>query len=191
MTPIKEQPGRPRRFRSPSFEGFRAASEASSRAMRGNKARDTQPELLLRRALRVHSLEYHTHEGSLPGRPDLVFPAARLAVFCDGDFWHGRYWSRLKKELAGRANAEYWIAKIAANRARDGRLRRELRKAGWTVLRVWETDIRRNPDAVAREIAMAARLLRGATATEHQRSTARQRVPLSDGPPSSRGQERG
>jgi DNA mismatch endonuclease (patch repair protein) len=153
--------GRPHR-RSPSYKGFQPASEASSRAMRGNRARNTRPELLLREALRIYRLRYHTHEQSLPGRPDLVFPSAHLAVFCDGDFWHGRNWARLRKQLARRANAEYWTAKIAANRARDALHRRALRRAGWTVLRVWETDIRTSPDSVARQIAAALEAARHA-----------------------------
>src|SRR5262249_23591065 len=103
--------------RSPSYRGFQPSSEAGSRAMRANRACNTQPELLLREALRAYRVRYRTHEQSMPGRPDLVFRTARLAVFCDGDFWHGHYWARLQVQLARRANADYWIAKISANRS--------------------------------------------------------------------------
>ncbi len=151
----QERPVDQRRPRSPSFQGFQPSSQASSRAMRANRARDTRPELLVREALRAYGLRYRTHERSVPGRPDLVFRAARLAVFCDGDFWHGRHWTRLRAQLVHRANADYWIAKIAANRARDVLQRRALRKAGWMVLRVWEGAIRRNPEGAARQIASA------------------------------------
>lgn len=123
--------------------------------MRANRSRDTRPELLVREALRAYGLRYRTHERSVPGRPDLVFREAGLAVFCDGDFWHGRHWARLRAQLTRRANADYWIAKIGANRDRDVLQRRALRTAGWIVLRVWESAIRRNPEAVARQIATA------------------------------------
>ena len=186
VSPIRllmdRRPGSPRRVRSPSFQGFRPASEASSQAMRSNRARDTQPELLLREALSPYRVYYRTCDPSLPGRPDLVFPSARLAVFCDGDFWHGRHWARLREQLARRANADYWIAKIAANRARDGLHRRALRRTGWTVLRVWETNVRKNPGAVALQITEA---LRAARASGGVRAPRRGR--LSGEPPPSRG----
>ena len=161
-----------RRPRSPSFQGFQPASEASSRAMRANRSRDTRPELLVRESLRAFGLRFRTHERSVPGRPDLLFRAARLAVFCDGDFWHGRHWTRLRAQLTRRANADYWIAKIAANRARDVLQGRALRRAGWTVLRVWESAIRRNSEAVARQIATAlesARQIRSTRAPQRIR----------------------
>jgi DNA mismatch endonuclease, patch repair protein len=81
-----------------------------------------------------------------------VFPRARLVVFCDGDFWHGKDWSRRRRKLATGANAPYWVAKIEANRARDRRRTAELRASGWTVLRVWESAIHAAPETVAREI---------------------------------------
>lgn len=141
--------------RGPSFEGFKPASPASSRAKRANRASDTTAELLLRRALWRLGLRYRKNVKDLPGKPDVVFPNERLVVFCDGDFWHGRNWKRLKKQLERRANATYWVAKIAANRARDTLYRRELRKAGWTVHQVWESEIRSSPEAVAGRIAAA------------------------------------
>ncbi len=161
---------------SPSFNSFRPASVASSRSMRGNRARDTQPELLLRRALRPFRIRFRICDPTLPGRPDLVSASARLAVFCDGDFWHGRYWGRLREQLAQRANPAYWIPKIAANRARDRLCQRALRRAGWTVLRVWESDIRRNPDAVAREVARVV-----GNSVEHLPARAPRRGPPSAG----------
>ncbi|TAJ79308.1 hypothetical protein EPO44_19395, partial [bacterium] len=84
--------------------------------------------------------------------PDIVFPKAKLAIFCDGDFWHGRNWTNLHAALRQRANPTYWIAKIAANRARDERTRRAIRRRGWQVVRLWETDIRRDPDSVALQL---------------------------------------
>ena len=117
--------------------------------MRGNRSKDTEPETLLRTELRSRGLRYRTHASGLPGRPDLVFPAARVVVFCDGDFWHGRNWRRLKQQLEHRFNAEYWVAKIDRNRKRDRSQVAMLRQLGWHVLRYWEGDIRRSPQAVA------------------------------------------
>jgi DNA mismatch endonuclease (patch repair protein) len=72
-----------------------------------------------------------------------------VVVFCDGDFWHGRNWRRLKQQLERRFNAEYWVAKIDRNRKRDRSQVAILRRLGWHVLRYWEGDIRRSPQAVA------------------------------------------
>jgi len=141
--------------RSPRFKGFKPASEASSRAKQANRATDTSPELLLCRALWRLGLRYRKHVANLPGKPDLVFSRPRVIVFCDGDFWHGRNWRQLAAQLKRRANAPYWIPKIAANRARDALHRRALRRTGWTVIRVWESEVRQSPEAVARRIAAA------------------------------------
>src|SRR5437879_6384164 len=75
--------------KSPSFKGLKPASEASSRAKRGNRRRDTLQEMLLRRELWKMGLRYRKNVETMPGKPDLVFPGARVVVFCDGDFWHG------------------------------------------------------------------------------------------------------
>lgn len=73
-------------------------------------------------------------------------------VFCDGDFWHGRHWESRRKKLAQGSNPGYWIPKILRNKERDKEQTRVLRKAGWKVLRLWETDILRNPEAVAKKV---------------------------------------
>jgi DNA mismatch endonuclease (patch repair protein) len=78
-----------------------------------------------------------------------------VVVFCDGDFWHGRDWLRRRRKLVAGANAAYWVAKIAANIARDRRNTRLLRHQGWTVVRLWETDILARP-AGAVEIVLEA-----------------------------------
>jgi DNA mismatch endonuclease Vsr len=109
----------PKRSMTPSYAGFRPASEAASRAKRANRHADTGHELLLRRELWRLGLRYRKNVKGLPGKPDLVFGSARIAVFCDGDFWHGRDWERLKEELARRHNSTYWLAKISRNRERD------------------------------------------------------------------------
>jgi DNA mismatch endonuclease (patch repair protein) len=91
----------------------------------------------------------------LPGRPDLVVRRFRIAVFCDGDFWHGRNWSNRKRKLATGWNARYWVAKIQRNRERDRRTTALLRRLGWHVVRVWESEVRRNPNRAAAKILEA------------------------------------
>ena len=127
--------------------------------MRRNTRRNTQPELLLRRALWRLGARYRLHLATLPGRPDLVLPSAKLAVFCDGDFWHGRNWQARRRRLAQGANAAYWIPKILANRARDRRVSRQLRALGWAVVRVWESEVVEDAHKVARQLLGRARQL--------------------------------
>jgi len=87
----------------------------------------------------------------------MVFVSARVVVFCDGDFWHGRNWRELKSELKSRNNPDYWIPKIAANIRRDLLQSKELKRMGWHVARLWETDILKNPEAVAKKIGRVAK----------------------------------
>lgn len=138
----------------PSFKGRASASLAASAAARGaSKKADTKQELKLRKALWSLGLRYRKNAADLPGRPDIVFRGARVAVFCDGDFWHGRNWQERKRKLSAGHNAPYWLAKIERNIERDRERTAMLESAGWTVLRFWETDIVRDADAIARSIA--------------------------------------
>ncbi len=134
---------------NPSFEGLQPASEAASRVKRANQKRDSRHEILLRTELWKLGLRYRKYASDLPGNPDLVFRRARVVVFCDGDFWHGRDWNRLRRVLRRRHNADYWIAKISRNRARDRENTRRLTEQGWLVLRLWETDVLRDTKVAA------------------------------------------
>jgi len=142
---------------TPSFKGLKPASAASAQSKRKNRHRDTQHEILLRRELWKMRLRFRKNVERMPGKPDIVFPSAKLAVFCDGDFWHGRKWQPLRRKLQKGANAAYWLAKIAANIKRDKRNTLLLRKAGWRVIRVWETDIKRDPFKIAKLIKKGLR----------------------------------
>lgn len=135
--------------RAPQFGDRVPSSRSASKAMQGNRARDTKPELLLRKTLWGRGYRYRVHYTELPGRPDIVFTGQRVAVFCDGDFWHGRDWESRKEKLRQGSNPDYWVEKIAANRARDRLRDKQLGEAGWRVLRIWESDIRDDPDAAA------------------------------------------
>jgi DNA mismatch endonuclease (patch repair protein) len=144
----------------PRYTEFRPASPLASEIKKKNRARDTKAEMLLRRQLWKQGLRYRLHDPALPGKPDIIFSKARVVIFCDGDFWHGRNWRSRKDKLAGGANARYWLAKIEANIQRDRKRNRQLRALGWTVLRFWETEILRDVHRVtraAREAVVASR----------------------------------
>ncbi len=141
---------------APTYAGLKPASALASRVARASSKKvGTRCELLLARAVRRLGLRPRLNVATLPGNPDLVFPRAKVAVFCDGDFWHGRSFARRKKRLARGHNAPYWIAKIAANIARDRRHNAALKKAGWRVLRFWDAEIVESPEAAALAVKSA------------------------------------
>jgi len=133
----------------PRYSQFRPASPLASAIKRRNRSRDTRAEIDLRRELWRRGLRYRLHDRALPGKPDLIFRRARVLIFVDGDFWHGRHWKTRRARLARGSNAAYWIPKIEANIARDRCTTRTLRRLGWCVIRVWETDIIANVPGVA------------------------------------------
>jgi len=103
-----------------SYRGRKPASERASQAAKGSsKKTDTRPELMLSRALWSAGLRYRKNPSDLPGKLDVVFLGAKLAVFCDGDFWHGRDWEARQEKLTRGHNAEYWLAKIERSIQRD------------------------------------------------------------------------
>ena len=110
--------------------------EQRSAVMRRVKGRDTAPELKVRRMLRAAGIGYRLGGCGLPGRPDVVMKGRKVAVFVHGCFWHGHDCARGARQP--KSNADYWIAKIDRNRARDTRTADELAEAGWTVITVWE-----------------------------------------------------
>lgn len=100
-------------------------------------------------------LRFRKNVSGLPGKPDIVFPRARVIVFCDGDFWHGRHWHRLSTKLEEGTNPSYWVAKIRTNMERDQRNTAILEEDGWHVIRLWETDIKKDLQAAAQLVADA------------------------------------
>jgi DNA mismatch endonuclease (patch repair protein) len=142
--------------RTPTYVGLKPSCPRASIAARGSsKKHNTKPEVLLRSALRKRGLRYHKNRRELPGAPDIVFDNARLVVFADGDFWHGKNWTQRKAKLRRGHNSDYWVSKIERNMDRDLGWNRKLRAAGWAVLRLWESDICNNIDAVVNRIEMA------------------------------------
>jgi DNA mismatch endonuclease, patch repair protein len=146
----------------PTYKGRSPASERASAAARGSsKKTDTSCELLLRRALWAAGFRYRKDVKDLPGKPDIVFPRAKLAVFCDGDFWHGRNWEERRQKLEQGTNPDYWIAKIERNIERDRQNTQRLREMGWGVLRFWESEIRSNLSGLVEQVRAARAALQG------------------------------
>ena len=114
--------------------------EQRSAVMRRVKARDTTPELAVRRILRAVGIGYRLGGVGLPGRPDLVMQGRRTVVFVHGCFWHGHDCARGARQP--KANAAYWAAKIERNRTRDVSAQAALQAAGWRVVTVWECEMR-------------------------------------------------
>lgn len=115
------------------------------------KGKDTSPEVALRRALYALGVRgWRCHYPQAPGKPDLAWPALKLAVFVDGAFWHGHP----SRHRPGRSGC-YWDEKIASNVERDRRVDAELRERGWRVLRVWDFEIRNDPVGVAHRVSGA------------------------------------
>ncbi|SIT57200.1 DNA mismatch endonuclease of very short patch repair [Mesorhizobium prunaredense] len=111
-----------------------------SRMMSGIRGKNTKPEIALRRLLHRSGLRYRLHTANLPGRPDIVFPSRRIAIFVHGCFWHrhdGCYWCTTPS-----SNAEFWNAKFASNVQRDAQAVETLGAAGWRVALIWECGLR-------------------------------------------------
>lgn len=136
-----------------TYKGRKPASPQASAIGRSNSRKsDTQCELLLRKALWAAGYRYRKNVADLPGHPDVVFPRARVAVFVDGDFWHGRDWESRRQKLLAGSNPDYWIAKIQRNMERDRETTSRLESMGWTVLRFWESEIRSSSREVVQRI---------------------------------------
>lgn len=153
---MEEAPSRSTFKSSASYKGRRPASSRASAAARGSsKKTDTACERALRAALWAAGYRYRKNVSALPGQPDIVFPKARVAVFCDGDFWHGRDWESRRRKLKAGSNADYWLAKIQRNMERDRETTARLESQGWNVLRFWESEIRASTETIVESIGTA------------------------------------
>lgn len=126
--------------------------EQRRRNMQHIKSRDTKIELLLRRALWAKGYRYRKNVKELPGHPDIVIRKYKLAIFCDGEFFHGKDWEKLREHLKNSNNSQYWIGKIARNIDRDDEVNKKLNAMGWTVLRFWGDDIKKHPEECVKVI---------------------------------------
>lgn len=132
---------------------FKNVPPARSKTMKAIARKDTLAEKRLRSALFKDGLRFRIDYKKLPGIPDIVFVKDKVAIFCDGDFWHGKKWSWRKKKLKN--NRKYWINKIEGNIKRDKVVHRKLKGLGWSVLRFWESTIHRDTDNVVTKIISA------------------------------------
>jgi DNA mismatch endonuclease (patch repair protein) len=114
------------------------------------KSQDTKPEIKLRKALWHLGFRYRKNEKLLPGKPDVVFRKGKLAIFIDGEFWHGYQWK--DKKLKIRSNRDFWIPKIERNMQRDDENNEILKENGWCVMRIWEHEIKNNFDEIVNRI---------------------------------------
>ncbi len=122
--------------------------EQRSAVMRAVPARNTSPELKVRKLLTSLGARYRLHRADLPGSPDIVFPSRRLALFVHGCFWHGHDCTRGAR--VPKSNTAYWVAKLARNRARDAVAVEALTARGWCAETVWECELKEAPVLTAR-----------------------------------------
>ena len=104
------------------------------------KGKGTSIELLLSKALWHRGLRFRKNSSSVYGHPDISVKKYKVAIFCDGDFWHGYDWENRKDSI--KTNRDYWIPKIERNIVKDTEVSHTLQSMGWTVIRIWEHEIR-------------------------------------------------
>ena len=116
--------------------------EQRRKNMQAVKNKDSQIELLLRKELWSRGLRYRKNVNRIYGKPDIVFIGKKIAVFSDSEFWHGYNWEERKKDF--KSHQEFWIPKIERNMERDAEVTAKLESEGWTVLRFWGNEIKKN-----------------------------------------------
>jgi len=122
--------------------------EKRSAVMRRVKGKGTTPEKTVRRLLTRLGARYRLHRSDLPGKPDIVLPGRKLAIFVHGCFWHGHDCARGAR--VPKQNRDYWLGKVARNRARDEAAREALSAKGWRVETIWECELKDEAAATAR-----------------------------------------
>jgi DNA mismatch endonuclease (patch repair protein) len=134
-------------------------SAVTSRMMSKVRAKNSRAEVMLRKALWRRGLRYRIHYRELLGRPDVVFPRARVVVFIDGDFWHGRAVIDEGEEAFLRvmrtARRDWWLKKITKTIERDRTVTAELQRQGWTVIRMWESAVLGDIESSVKQIQAA------------------------------------
>lgn len=118
-----------------------------SQIMQRVKSKDTTIEIMLRKELYKRGLRYQKNVKTIYGKPDIVFKGKKVVVFADSEFWHGKKLSEGKS--IPKTHTEYWVKKITRNMQRDKEVNAQLKSEGWTVLRFWEKDIRKDVSACA------------------------------------------
>lgn len=131
----------------------RHTPEQRRKNMQAVKNKDSQIELLLRKELWKRGLRYQKNRTDIFGKPDIVFKGKKVAVFCDSEFWHGYNWKERKKDF--KSHQEFWIPKIERNMERDIEVTNILESEGWTVLRFWGKEIKKETEKCANIIEKA------------------------------------
>lgn len=129
--------------------------EQRRKNMQAIKNKDSQIELLLRKELWKRGLRYQKNRTDIFGKPDIVFKGKKIAIFCDSEFWHGCNWEERKKDF--KSHQEFWIPKIERNMERDIEVTNKLEYEGWTVLRFWGNEIKKETEKCANIIEKAVR----------------------------------
>ena len=114
------------------------------------KSKDSEIEKILRNALWNKGYRYRKNVKDVFGHPDIAFKSKKVAIFCDSEFWHGYDWERKKNEIKTRQ--DFWIPKIERNMQRDKEVNMKLSEEGWTVLRFWGTEIKKQTENCVKEI---------------------------------------
>jgi DNA mismatch endonuclease (patch repair protein) len=117
------------------------------------RSNDTSIEILLRKALWHEGIRYRKNVKTLPGKPDIALTKYKIAVFCDGELWHGKDWETRKENI--KTNRDYWLPKIERNIARDNSNEKQLESMGWVVIRFWGKEIKKNLTKCITEIKRA------------------------------------
>ncbi len=118
--------------------------EQRRKNMQHIRSNDTEIEVLLRKALWKKGFRYRKNYKGLPGKPDIVLTKYKIAIFCDGEFFHGKDWEVLRTRLKNSNNSGFWIDKISRNIKRDDEINKQLMFMGWTVIRFWGKEIKKN-----------------------------------------------
>ena len=129
--------------------------EQISYNMKQVKCKGSKIEVMLMKELGSRGLRYRKNVKTVYGKPDIAFIGKKVAVFCDGEFWHGYNWEERKKDF--KSNQEFWIPKIERNMERDKEVTKALEAEGWTVLRFWGNDIKKKLSYCADIIEKAVR----------------------------------
>lgn len=120
----------------------RHTPEQRRKNMQAVKSKDSDIEKKLRKELWARGIRYRKNTKAVIGKPDIVFVGKKVAVFCDGEFWHGYNWEERQNDI--KSNREFWIAKIQRNMERDSEINEQLTAEGWIVLRFWGHEIKKN-----------------------------------------------
>lgn len=139
--------------------------EVTSRIMSAVKSKDSKAERALGQAMWAHGIRYRKHVRKVFGTPDFALIGLKIAIFCDGDFWHGRGWQRRgftswEQQFERLKSPDFWRKKIAANMDRDRKVNQELKRKGWSVFRFLESEIQEDVGRCAERVLECARAKR-------------------------------